>query len=399
MRFLYKEEFEEDGFTVELAKNGTEALEKLPFFHPHLVTLDIKMPGMDGIEVLKRIRKKDKQLPVVICSAYGEYKQDRSTWASDAYVVKCADLNELRSTIKKLLDIDPHQMEISRLERLISRLTEENDSLEKQLEQLSKEQNHNKAGPLECIEKVDLVRYLKLLSQSYQLANHDIMNTIRVIEGAVDICKEKVQEILDKRAELAESPNLHHISSTLSECLEIIDEEGGLLTKYLSSFYRLYSEYPSLEDENLLVSFLAAIVGKVREQNANAAVDILDTSPQDLIVSFPPWLLYGIISELVKNAIHHAGPTCRIIIEWKMEGNSLEISIHDSGEGTGEELEKSYYPFQEFCEIQAITRKKGSGLQLISSIVALAGGAVLFTKSPRLGGLLVHVRTISEGGK
>ena len=103
IRLLYKEELEEDGFAVELAKNGQEALDKLPLFKPDLITLDIKMPVMDGIEALKRIRELDRQIPIVLCSAYGEYKQDFTTWASDAYVVKSADLTELKSAIRKFL--------------------------------------------------------------------------------------------------------------------------------------------------------------------------------------------------------------------------------------------------------------------------------------------------------
>jgi len=103
IRFLYKEELEEDGFMVELAQNGREALEKLPLFKPDLITLDIKMPVMDGIEALKHIRETERQTPIILCSAYGEYKQDITTWASDAYVVKCADLTELKSTIRRLL--------------------------------------------------------------------------------------------------------------------------------------------------------------------------------------------------------------------------------------------------------------------------------------------------------
>jgi two-component system response regulator (stage 0 sporulation protein F) len=105
IRFLYKEELEDEGFSVELAKNGEEALEKLPDFKPDLITLDIKMPGINGIEVLKRIRERDRELPIVLCSAYGEYKQDFTTWASDAYVVKCADLTELKTTIRRLLGL------------------------------------------------------------------------------------------------------------------------------------------------------------------------------------------------------------------------------------------------------------------------------------------------------
>jgi len=105
IRFLYKEELEDEGFAVDLAKNGEEALEKVDQFQPDLITLDIKMPGLNGLEVLKRIREKKRNLPIILCSAYGEYKQDLTTWASDAYVVKCADLTELKETIRRLLKL------------------------------------------------------------------------------------------------------------------------------------------------------------------------------------------------------------------------------------------------------------------------------------------------------
>ena len=103
IRFLYKEELEDDGYHVELAKDGEEALRQFSHFQPDLITLDIKMPGMDGIEVLKRLREQDRNLPIILCSAYSDYKQDFTTWASDAYVVKCADMTELKSTIRRLL--------------------------------------------------------------------------------------------------------------------------------------------------------------------------------------------------------------------------------------------------------------------------------------------------------
>ncbi len=106
IRLLYKEELEEEGYEVELASSGEEALKKLDSNHLDLVLLDIKMPGMDGVEVLRKLKEKYKDLPVILCTAYPHYKQEFGTWASDAYVVKSSDLRELKGRIKDILRKD-----------------------------------------------------------------------------------------------------------------------------------------------------------------------------------------------------------------------------------------------------------------------------------------------------
>ncbi|MGD9577303.1 MAG: response regulator [Syntrophorhabdus sp.] len=105
IRFLFKEELEEEGYSVDVASNGLEALDKIKQAVFDLVILDIKMPGMNGIEALNEIKNTNKNLPVILCSAYGEFKQDFSSWASDGYVVKSADTKELKQTIKDLLSV------------------------------------------------------------------------------------------------------------------------------------------------------------------------------------------------------------------------------------------------------------------------------------------------------
>jgi two-component system response regulator (stage 0 sporulation protein F) len=106
VRFLYKEELEEEGYRVITAADGDEALQKVKIDRPDLITLDIRMPGMDGIEVLHLIRAMDKNIPVIMSTAYGEYRHDFNIWASDAYVIKTANLDELKRNIRRLLGDD-----------------------------------------------------------------------------------------------------------------------------------------------------------------------------------------------------------------------------------------------------------------------------------------------------
>ncbi len=103
IHLLYREELEEEGYEVHSAMDGPAALELVEEVKPDVVVLDINMPGMDGIEVLRQIKEKHPQMPVILCSAYPEYKQDLASWASDDYIVKSFDLTELKESIKRNL--------------------------------------------------------------------------------------------------------------------------------------------------------------------------------------------------------------------------------------------------------------------------------------------------------
>jgi DNA-binding response OmpR family regulator len=103
IRLLYQEELLEKGYEVILASDGKEGLEKFEKCNPDLVTLDIQMANLNGLHTLKMIRDRSRNIPVILCTAYGEYKQDLRTWGSDAYIVKSSNLNELLTTIQEIL--------------------------------------------------------------------------------------------------------------------------------------------------------------------------------------------------------------------------------------------------------------------------------------------------------
>lgn len=103
-RFL-AEAFSEEGYRVEVACSGEDAVRKASVWRPSLVLLDIKMPGMNGLETLEELRKIAPGVPVVMMTAYGEL--DIVTEAKKRgvkhYINKPFDLGEVRCLVKELL--------------------------------------------------------------------------------------------------------------------------------------------------------------------------------------------------------------------------------------------------------------------------------------------------------
>jgi len=102
-RLLYRQELELVGYEVETAANGPQAIDRVGKGGIDLVLLDIAMPGMDGIEVLGRLLDIERQLPIILNTAYSSYKEDFMTWAAESYVTKSGDLSELRAKIREAL--------------------------------------------------------------------------------------------------------------------------------------------------------------------------------------------------------------------------------------------------------------------------------------------------------
>ncbi len=103
LRLLYQTEFEAEGYQADTAADAMEALAMFEHERYDLIILDIKMPGMDGIEALGKFLGRDNKIPVIINSAYDSYKDNFMSWAADSYVIKSSDLAELKQKVKEAL--------------------------------------------------------------------------------------------------------------------------------------------------------------------------------------------------------------------------------------------------------------------------------------------------------
>ncbi|MCC9022620.1 sporulation initiation phosphotransferase Spo0F [Bacillus nakamurai] len=107
IRILLNEVFNKEGYQTFQAANGIQALDIVAKERPDLVLLDMKIPGMDGIEILRRMKMIDDSIRVIIMTAYGELDmiQESKELGALTHFAKPFDIDEIREAVKKYLPL------------------------------------------------------------------------------------------------------------------------------------------------------------------------------------------------------------------------------------------------------------------------------------------------------
>jgi len=104
VRRLLEELFKKDGWEVQLAADGKEAIQRADEFLPDIILMDMKMPNMNGLEASRIILNNISDLDIIMMTAYGE--MDVVKEALDAGVKRCItkpfDIINLRDTVNQM---------------------------------------------------------------------------------------------------------------------------------------------------------------------------------------------------------------------------------------------------------------------------------------------------------
>ncbi len=106
IRRLLTEVFSDHSYEIESCSNGIAALEIISRFKPDMIIMDVKMPGMSGIDVLKKIRDTDRHVRVVMMTAYSDqhYINEAEDLGVAKFIIKPFDLNQLKGQVEEILD-------------------------------------------------------------------------------------------------------------------------------------------------------------------------------------------------------------------------------------------------------------------------------------------------------
>jgi DNA-binding NtrC family response regulator len=202
----------DEGYKVEIAADGFKALGKLDAFGPNIVLTDLKMPGMDGIELMQKVQASREPVPVVVMTACGAVETAVSAMRKGAtdYLVKPINFEELLIVLSRAMERES--------------LRQETASLRKRLDDRFDHKNiiGNSAEMNEIFEVVDQIAP----SRSSVL-----------IEGESGTGKELVAEAIHQRSPRKHKPFVKVHCAALAESLlesELFGHERGAFTGAVS---------------------------------------------------------------------------------------------------------------------------------------------------------------------
>ena len=106
-RQRFRREVRQGQYVLHFADSGEEALRRLAEIHPELIVIlsDINMPGMDGLELLREVRRLRPELPVLMVTAYGDDERRRRAdeLGAAAFLTKPVDFDQLKQQLIQLM--------------------------------------------------------------------------------------------------------------------------------------------------------------------------------------------------------------------------------------------------------------------------------------------------------
>jgi len=107
IRLLYTEELVEEGYNVITCGDASKLMELIGRINPDLVIMEVLLGTYDGLGLLQDISFRYRDVPVILCTTYPEFREDLRSLAASGFVVKSSNLKELKATINEVLEKRP----------------------------------------------------------------------------------------------------------------------------------------------------------------------------------------------------------------------------------------------------------------------------------------------------
>ena len=335
---------EKKGYNVGLAENGINALDRIREGTYEIVFTDIKMPMMDGLELLEIIKRDFPHLEVVIMTAFATIESAIDAMKKGAYdfILKPVKPDQIRVVADKCLE----KVQLGKENKALRVANRKLVELQEMKDKFMAITSHELRTPVS-----HLKGYLGIINDEYfhQLSGPERDQCMQIILNAVD----NLEEIVT---------NMHNLSHSDNEKLKLNAEQVEIngLVKQIVQDYKL--------------------ITKNREQHLE-----FKSAINGLSVHVDQSKIKSVLRELLQNAIKFTQDGGEIKVSTEIEGEYCVVSVRDNGIGI--DLSEQGKIFEKFFEIQnsnyhSSSKDKfmggglGIGLSFVREIVEAHGGGV-----------------------
>lgn len=350
------------GHTVVIAQDGEEGLQRAAFVRPDLILLDVLMPGLDGLETCRRLKRQPetRAIPVIFMTALTSIDDKVAGFHAGAvdYVTKPLEVNELAARIAT-------HLQLHALQRL----------QERQNARLQHEVSERRRAEQELVESIDSVRNV-----SNAIA-HDLRTPLAALRARLESVLIRAlppQEVLDE------------VDAALGDVDGVIDMFNALM--------RLAEIDAGVRRSGFVTVDLAQVASEAVEfylpvaelRGIALALDVDASAAGPLAAEGDPQLLAQAIGNLLDNAIKFSPVGSTVTVAAGRAGAELALAVRDHGPGIPEPERPRVIQRFYRCDQSRATPGVGLGLALVAAVAQLHRGRLdLADNAPGLAATLV----------
>jgi signal transduction histidine kinase len=326
------------------ALNGQNALELVHDINPHLILLDVMMPGISGFEVCQKLKQdeKTKSIPIIMVTALSEKEHRLKAMESgaDDFLSKPVESTEVVVRVKSLLRIKSYYDEIANNYKEISEKNEK------------------------------LLELEKLKDSLIHMIVHDLRNPLCVVFGNLEMMS------LDK-AKFTQN-HAKQIETCIDYCQEIIEMVDSLLDIYKMEEGQMKLNLEKADLEDLIDESIKPFLIKIEEKPVAFSYDCAD---RNLSVQVDRRIVKRVLANLINNAIRHTPPggEIKIVAEPYQNNGNFHLKVKDTGNGIEPAFHQKVFDKFEQVKLQKSgisVGASGLGLSFCKLAVEAHGGKI-----------------------
>lgn len=373
----------DDEYAVVRAENGVEALEKAESENPDLILLDIRMPEMDGLEAVRKLRESAKHVttPVIMLTAQSttEEKVEGLDAGADDYITKPFDPDDLHARIRSNL----------RIGRLQRELAEERNELKQALDDL-------RAAEVQLVHSEKMAGLGKLVAG----VAHELNNPIGFIYANMGHFQRYVGQLREMceasgfQGEAAEKAE--KTFSTLDRLVESCSN-GAQRIKEIVLGLRAFSRLDEAERKTVDVHEGIDSTLTLLEHHMKDRITVTKDYGDLPLVECMPGQLNQVFVNLLTNAVDAVEGEGEVVITTRTEGDEhVSIGIRDTGAGIPDDVRSRI--FEPFYTTKDVGKGTGLGLSISYGIVEKHGGSIAVESAAGEGTTFVVRLPVRMGG-